>query len=184
MDTGADGVALPAGSPLDVGIWAGSPLARVTAFQTPALPEADIILIATGFLGELPRDETGFGLLAVGPSGTVGYIMQNPTVFIMHASPDAPAVDILVGGTNTELVGDLSFSNLSPMVQVPPASYTLDVRVSSSGASNSAVYDDSFDRGLRLASSRAPIGPGLVDKIWRQRMPSLKLRLGCAGSIY
>ena len=31
------------------------PLARVTAFTTPALPEADIFLIATGLLGDLPR---------------------------------------------------------------------------------------------------------------------------------
>ena len=39
----------------------------------------------------------------------------------MHASPDAPAVDVFVGGTDTELVDDLSFSELSPPVQVPPA---------------------------------------------------------------
>ena len=133
-DTGAAGVPLPAGSPLAVGIWAGNPLARVTAFETPALPEANIILFATGFLGSLPRDDMGFGLLAVGPNGTVGLIRQNPTFFVLHGSPDAPPVDVFVGGTDTELVGDLPFSNLSPAVQVPPASYTVDVKVSSSGA--------------------------------------------------
>jgi len=157
-DTGADGVALPAGTPLDVGIWAGSPLARVTAFQTPALPEADIILIATGFLAKLPRDDMGFGLLAVGPSGTVGFIKQNPTVFVLHASPDAPAVDVFVGGTNTELIGDLSFSNLSPMVQVPPASYTLDVKVSASGALAGTVTTPDLmagERYLAIASGFA-----------------------------
>lgn len=157
-DTGADGVALPAGTSLAVGIWAGNPLGRVTAFQTPALPEADIILIATGFLSELPRDDMGFGILAVGPSGTVGFIKQNPTVFVLHASPDAPAVDVLVGGTNTELIGDLSFSNLSPMVQVPPASYTLDVRVSSSGALAGTVTTPELmagERYLAIASGFA-----------------------------
>lgn len=132
-ETGAAGVALPAGVPLDVGIWAGEPLSRVTAFQTPALPEADIILIATGLLGEMPGDDMGFGLLAVGPAGTVGLIRQNPTVFIMHASPDAPAVDVYVGGTDVELVDNLSFGNLSAAVQVPPASYSLDIRVYDGG---------------------------------------------------
>ena len=132
-ETGAAGVALPAGMPLDVGIWAGSPLARVTAFQTPALPAADIILIATGLLGEEPGDDMGFGLLAVGPEGTVGLIRQNPVVFVMHASPNAPAVDVYVGGTDTELVDNLSFGNLSSAVQVPPAAYTLDIRVFDGG---------------------------------------------------
>jgi len=125
-ETGADGVALPAGEALQVGIWAGDPLARVTAFTTPALPEADLFLIAVGLLGELPRDEAGFGLLAVGPQGTVGLIRQNPVVYGLHGSPDAPAVDVLVGGTSAVLMADLAFGELSPPVQVPPASYSLD----------------------------------------------------------
>jgi hypothetical protein len=160
------GAALPAGSPLAVGIWAGNPLGRVTAFQTPALPEANIILIATGLLGELPRDDMGFGLLAVGPSGTVGLIRQNPTVFVLHASPDAPAVDVFVGGTDTELVGDLSFSNLSPAVQVPPAAYSLDVKVSSSGALAGTVMTPELmagERYLAIASGFALGGtPGFT----------------------
>jgi hypothetical protein len=160
-DTGADGVALPAGSALDVGIWAGSPLARVTAFQTPALPEADIILIATGFLGELPRDEMGFGILAIGPDGTVGFIKQNPTVFVLHSSPDAPAVDLFVGGTMTKLVDNLSFSELSPVVQVPPASYTVDVKVASSGALAATFGTPELMAGQRyLAIATGLVGGG------------------------
>jgi hypothetical protein len=138
-ETGTAGVALPAGTPLDIGIWAGSPLARVTAFQTPALPEANLILIATGLLGELPREMDGFGLLAVGPDGTVGMIKQNPVVFVLHGSPDAPAVDVNVGGTDTALVDNLSFGNLSTAVQVPPAAYDLDIRVNDGGALTATV---------------------------------------------
>jgi uncharacterized protein DUF4397 len=138
-DTGAAGVALPTGTPLDVGIWAGDPLARVTAFQTPSLPDAGLILIATGLLGEQPGDDMGFGLLAVGPDGTIGLIRQNPTVYVMHASPDAPAVDVFVGGTNIELVDMLSFGALSAPVQVPPASYELDIKVAESGAPAATV---------------------------------------------
>ncbi len=148
-DTGAAGVALPAGAALDVGIWAGNPLDRVTAFRTPALPEANIILVATGLLGELPRDTDGFGLLAIGPDGTVGLIRQNPSVFVLHASPDAPAVDVFVGGTMTELVDALSFGDLSPAVQVPPASYNLDVKVAASGALAASVTTPELMAGER-----------------------------------
>nr|MEE4268156.1 DUF4397 domain-containing protein [Candidatus Krumholzibacteria bacterium] len=160
-ETGAAGVALPAGMPLDVGIWAGSPLSRVTAFQTPALPEADIILIATGLLAKSPADEMGFGLLAVGPEGTVGLIRQNPVVFVMHASPDAPAVDVYVGGTDTELVDNLSFGNLSSAVQVPPAAYNLDIRVFDGGGVAANVDTPELMAGMRyLAVASGFVGGG------------------------
>lgn len=148
-DTGAAGIPLPAGQNLDVGIWAGNPLNRVTAFQTPALPEADLLLIATGLLSADPSDDMGFGLLAVGPEGTVGLIRQNPVVFVMHASPDAPAVDVFVGGTNTELVDNLSFGNLSSAVQVPPASYDLDVKVAADGGLAATVQTPELVPGMR-----------------------------------
>lgn len=160
-DSGAAGVALPAGTPLDLGIWAGSPLARVTAFQTPALPAANIFVIATGLLSELPGDTDGFGLLAVGPEGTVGLIRQNPTVFVLHASPDAPAVDVFAGGTDTELVDNLSFGNLSAAVQVPPAAYSLDIRVQSSGALAATVATPELMAGQRyLAVASGFVGGG------------------------
>lgn len=134
-DTGAAGVALPSGSPLAIGIWAGTPLARVTAFTTPALPSgAEIFVIATGLVGELPRDADGFGLLAVGPAGTIGLIRQNPTVFVLHASPDAPAVNLNVAGTSTNVVANLAFGALSAPVQVAPGAVSLDVLVAAGGA--------------------------------------------------
>jgi hypothetical protein len=134
-DTGAAGVALPAGSPLAIGIWAGSPLARVTAFTTPALPGGgEIFVIATGLVGELPRDADGFGLLAVGPTGTIGLIRQNPSVFVLHASPDAPAVNLNLAGTATKLVENLAFGALSAPLQVAPGTVSLDVLVSAGGA--------------------------------------------------
>jgi hypothetical protein len=138
-DTGAAGVALPTGTALNVGIWAGSPLARVTAFTTPALAAESYFLIATGLLSEQPGAEAGFGLLAVGPNGTIGLIRQDPVVYVLHSSPDAPAVDVYVGGSDTELVDNLSFGELSPPVQVPPAAYTLDVRVWDGGATAASV---------------------------------------------
>jgi hypothetical protein len=149
-DTGAAGVVLPAGSPLAVGIWVASPLSKVTSLTTPALPAgAEIFVIATGLVGELPRADDGFGLLAVGPDGTIGLIRQDPTVFVLHASPDAPAVDINVGGTGTTLVDGLGFGELSSAVQVAPGAYTLDVLIDAGGA-----FFTSFDTPSLAAGER------------------------------
>jgi hypothetical protein len=123
-DTGADGVELPAGAALQVGITAGD--ATVTAFTTPALPDgAPLYVIASGELGESPRAETGFALMAVGPEGLVGVIRQNPFVYALHASPDAPAVD-LGAGAGARLATNLSYGQLG-RIQLPVGDATVDI---------------------------------------------------------
>ncbi len=130
-DTGAAGVSLPSGVPLQVGITAGG--ARVTSFTTPELPAgANLFAIATGFLAEAPDNfkkysgnRDGFELLVVGPAGTIGFIKQNPLVYALHASPDAPMVDIFAG--SARLYSGISFGELSSGLRVPPGAYTLDV---------------------------------------------------------
>lgn len=131
-DTGSAGVELPAGEAIAVGIWAGSPLARVTAFTTPELPDgAELFVIATGLVDSLPRNDDGFSLLAIGPSGAIGFIKQDPTVHALHGSPDAPAVDIYAG--STLLVENAAFGDLSGTIQVPPGSYDLDFYATGTG---------------------------------------------------
>ena len=131
-ESGPSGVALPANQALQVAIWAGTPLARVTVFTTPALPEgAELFFVATGLLSRLPREADGFSLLAVGPSGTVGLIKQNPTVFALHGSPDAPPVDLYAG--EAELVDNLAFAELSGAIQIPPGRYDLSFRAHDNG---------------------------------------------------
>lgn len=122
-DTGAAGVPLPAGQKLQVGIAAGGQ--TVTTFTTPELPAGgEILVIATGLLGKLPREAQGFSLLAVGPDGAIGFVKQNPGVYALHASPDAPAVDLFAG--DVELADDLRFGKLSGSIQVPPGACNLD----------------------------------------------------------
>ena len=134
-DTGAEGVALPAGKALAVGIAAGG--ARVTAFTTPKLPEgANVLVIATGLLGKLARQRDGFALLAVGPSGSIGFVKQDPRVYALHASPDAPRVDAFVG--NAEIVDNLGFGELSKPIQVPPGAYAIDLYAHASGSARPA----------------------------------------------
>ncbi len=145
-DTGVEGIALPSGTALQIGIWAGSPLERVTAFTTPMLPsQSELFLIATGSLEPLPREETGFALFAVlahpggvfdQASANVTVIRQNPTFYALHGGPDAPAVDVFAG--DTELVGNLSFADLSAGVQVAPGAYTLDFFAAAPGSDRPA----------------------------------------------
>ncbi|NNE10439.1 MAG: DUF4397 domain-containing protein [Gemmatimonadetes bacterium] len=130
-ESGAAGVALPSDQALQVAIWAGSPLERVTVFTTPSAIPGELFLIATGLLSEYPREEDGFSLLAVGPNGTIGFVKQNPVVFALHASPDVPPVDIYAG--DAELYDNLAFGELTSPIQVPPASYTLSFRPNDDG---------------------------------------------------
>ena len=53
-----------------LGIWAGG--GRVTSFTTPALGNDTYFVIATGLLSEMANADKGFGLLAIGPEGTIG----------------------------------------------------------------------------------------------------------------
>jgi hypothetical protein len=129
-DTGASGIALPSGKPLAIGIDAGG--SRVTAFTTPSLPDgADLLVVATGFLGNLPREKSGFSLLVVGPNGNLGFIKQDPIVYTLHASPDAPSVDAFVG--EAKIIDNLAFGKLTAPIQVQPGSYTVDVFAHSAG---------------------------------------------------
>ena len=160
-DTGVEGVDLPAGSELQIGIWAGSPLARVTAFTTPALPEGgELFVIATGLLAKLPRETDGFSLLAVAGSGALGFVQQNPFVYALHGSPDAPAVDIYAG--STMLIENIAFADLGGPVQVPPGMYTLDFKATGTPTTAASVNTPALEAGniyLGIASGYLSSGP-------------------------
>jgi hypothetical protein len=83
-------------------------------------------VIATGLVAEKADEADGFSLLAIGPTGALGFVKQNPFVYALHASPNAPAVDLYAG--DAKLAGGLSFGNLAGPVQVPPADYKIDFR--------------------------------------------------------
>jgi hypothetical protein len=129
-DTGEAGIALPSGKSLAIGIDVGG--ARVTQFTTPALADGkDLLVIATGLLSDLPRQASGFGLLVVGPNGNLGMVSQDPTLYTLHASPDAPAVDAYVG--ETKIIDNLAFGKLTAPIQVQPTTYSVDVFVHQAG---------------------------------------------------
>lgn len=137
-DTGAAGVLLPAGDALSLGITADGE--RVTAFELPALADGgNVLIVATGLLGRLPRETQGFGLLAINDTGTIGFIKQNPTVYALHAGPDAPEVDLCVG--NDAIATHLEFGEMQA-AQVPPGDYTIDAFVAPSGCAGTPAMSD------------------------------------------
>jgi Domain of unknown function (DUF4397) len=148
-DTGAAGIALPAGAPLRFGITAGG--ASVTTFSAPALPEGgELFVVAIGRLGDLPRQATGFSLLAVGEAAVLGTLAQDPTVIALHASPDAPSVDIREGARDGLLIGNLAYGQVKS-VQVPPGTYDLDFYGAGSPAGTPAATSSS---GALVAGQR------------------------------
>jgi hypothetical protein len=135
-DTGESGLDLPAGTSLQVGVDV-HPGIPFTAFTTPELPAGqELLLIATGSVEATPRADDGFGILAVGPTGTIGFIRQNPRVYALHGGADAPAVDIYAG--DALLAENLAFGELAG-IQVPPGSYTLDFYVTGTGPGDPAA---------------------------------------------
>lgn len=137
-DTGAAGLGVPADTRLQLAIGAGGE--RVTAFTTPELPEGETLLvIATGLLGKLPRETDGFSLLVVGSQGSLGFIQQNPVVYALHASPDAPEVDLCAG--DVALASHLEFGGLA-RTQVPPGSYDIDFFAAPSNCAGTPVTSD------------------------------------------
>jgi hypothetical protein len=131
----AAGFTMSAGKAEQIGISANGQ--RVTAFTTPELPEgAQLFVIATGLTGKLAREADGFALLAIGPDGSLGFIKQNPIVYALHASPNAPAVDAYAG--DAELLDNVSFGQLSGALQVPPGDYTLDFFAHEEGSTKPA----------------------------------------------
>lgn len=129
------GIPLTAGEELQIGIAANGE--KVTAFTTPELPEgAQLFVIATGLTQKLAREGDGFALLAVGPDGSLGFIRQNPVVYALHASPDAPTVDVFAG--DAEIVDGLAFGQLSGPLQLPPGNYDLSFYGTAAGSERPA----------------------------------------------
>jgi hypothetical protein len=137
-DTGTGGVGVPAKTELQLAIGAAGE--RVTAFTTPALPEGEkLLVIATGLLGQLPRQNEGFSLLVVGPQGSLGFIEQNPVIYALHASPDAPEVDLCSG--DMVLASHLEFGSVA-RAQVPPGQYAIDFYAAPSNCAGAVVTTD------------------------------------------
>jgi hypothetical protein len=144
----APGAALAASAPVgsfafgeDLGpveVPAGEYQARVTLAGNPSVVVFDTGKIALGagsdlLLAAVENTATGaapISLVVQGATGT-SEILDAATpadLRVVHASPDAPAVDVVVNGDFANpLVKNLSFPNFTPFVSVPPATYNVKV---------------------------------------------------------
>lgn len=66
----------------------------------------------------------------------------------VHASPDAPAVDLYVNDGDSPVVEDLAFGDATNYIAIPAADYTLDVRPAGDSATTVASFDLALERGL------------------------------------
>lgn len=156
-DTGEEGVSLPSGEALQIGVIATGGN-RLTAFTTPELPDGgELFVIATGTVAVPARAVNGFSLLVVPGSGSASFIGQNPVVYALHGGPDAPAVDIYAG--DNLLAANLSFGDLSAPIQVPPADfYVLDffpAGAGNGGVPAATAFTPQLDRGQQYLAVAA-----------------------------
>ncbi|WP_223639616.1 DUF4397 domain-containing protein [Corallococcus sp. EGB] len=123
QDSGEAALVLPSGAAFQVGLRTGGK--ALTSFTVPAAGSGtDTLIIATGLMSAPARAGDGFSLLTAGRDGTLAILRQNPTVYVLHAAPDAPALDLFA--SDHEFSGGLSYGALSSPLQVPPGTYTLD----------------------------------------------------------
>jgi hypothetical protein len=148
-DTGAEGVALPVGAAQVGVVTTGASPTTISSFSAGVAP-TEIFVIATGDATAHPSSDKAFGILAVTPAGFLSFIKQNPRVYALHGSPDAPAVDIFAGAA--ELVGDISYGELAGPLQVPPGDYTLDFFATAAGTARPSGAPAASDTVAGLAA--------------------------------
>jgi hypothetical protein len=122
-------VSLPAG-PHDVAVFAspsdgsGTPVLEAT-LQVAAGKDYTVLAVgklADSTLALLPLEDNNSA-----PAAGTAHVR------LIHASPDAPAVDVIVAGTNTKVFSNVPFKGAGGYAPVPAGTYNLDVNVASSG---------------------------------------------------
>lgn len=87
----------------------------------------DYTVLATGLVGD-----GSLGLLPLVDNNATP-AAGNAHVRLIHASPDAPAVDVLVAGTTTKVFENVPFNTAQGPNPVPAGTYNLEVAVSPDG---------------------------------------------------
>lgn len=85
---------------------------------------------------------------------------ENASVRLIHASPDAPAVDVTVEESGAVLYDNVSFANASDYVTVPAGDYTLEVRPAT--ADNDGEVVTTFDVSVQGGTVYSAIAAGYL----------------------
>lgn len=115
---------------------------NVKVFVSPSDGSGSPVLEATLDIGA-GKDYTvlAVGTLAASNLGLEVFEDNNATpaagtahIRLIHASPDAPPVNVAVAGTSTNVFTGVAYRSFGPYTPVPAGTYSLDVNVNASGA--------------------------------------------------
>jgi hypothetical protein len=150
----AEGASVDAAGGVTLDVRGPDGMQEVTSFTTPQLAEGDdVLLIATGLVGQLAREADGFQLLAVGSEGPLEPIRQDPELFIVHASRDAQSLEVCTG--TQELAANANFVYGEIAVRrVAPGPYTLELFDYPAGCTGQALNGDGNATGPLEAGER------------------------------
>ena len=82
---------------------------------------------------------------------------DNASVRVVHVSPDAGSVNVTVNATGAAIADNVTFGNATDYVEVPPGSYTLDIRATTEDNTGPIVasYDVSVEGGTAYSAFAA-----------------------------
>jgi hypothetical protein len=103
---------------------------------------------------------------------------------VVHASPDAPAVDVYAAGVPDALIANLAYGSTSEYLTVPKGDYDLAVRVSPSTDGDAAVYETgsiTLDDGAVITAVAAGL-VGSTEDARKFRVLTLEEDFGAAGA--
>ncbi|MFN0095845.1 MAG: DUF4397 domain-containing protein [Dehalococcoidia bacterium] len=132
-DTGY--VSLPAGA-RNVKVF----VSPSTGSGTPVL-EANLTVVKGKDYTVLAVGEVGKNTLALLPleDNNATPATGKAHIRLIHASPDAPAVNVAVAGTQTNVFANVAFKGVGAYTPVDAGTYNLEVRVAASGAVAKAI---------------------------------------------
>jgi hypothetical protein len=126
---------LPSGTLINIGVAPGNSSSindTLKNFQVILAAGQRYIAVANGVLNPANFDanpdgsSTAFTLFLQNNIRSTSLNPSNVEFIVVHGASDAPTVDVIARNVAT-LVNDASYSNITPYISVPPASYILDV---------------------------------------------------------
>ena len=137
---------VPAGVTIAIGVALGSSASStesIATFNVNFESGKTYVVVATGIVGGDP----GFTLKVFDMGLETTTDPNNVGILFFHGSPDAPTVDVLTGGA--PIINDASYGDFQGYLQVPAASYDLDITPGNDNNTIVASYraDLSFWKG-------------------------------------
>lgn len=133
---------------------------------TPAL-EADLDVAANTDYTVLAVGRLSDSTLALLPlqDNNATPAAGNAHVRLIHAAPDAPAVDVVVSGTSTKVFSNVAFKGVGTYTPVPAGSYSLDIRPAGADTVVKTVNLALSDRFVYTAVATGLLGDGSLNVV-------------------